>query len=257
MPAVPRVRDTLSVSPVADAPGQHAVCTREGAELFRLSPEGVFLLAQLDGLTTADEVLLAYEERFDQEMSKEELAGFLDGLADAGVFHDDPVVVSALRYVRAQGLAWRGAVVDRRSRVDERQERREGGRREVESVVTQWWDHAVFHLNTGHIDHAIDILDRMSEAAPGDLRLREIAAHLRFLNLQGAQREDRRDVGWEVFDAALEDMLRGGNCPRCRQRLHVEAGRQNRCSGCGGSFSAFVLERVAGSRREDDGGSAP
>ena len=53
MPAVPRVRDTLAVTPVVGSPGQHAVCTREGTELFRLTPEGVFLLAQLDGLTSA------------------------------------------------------------------------------------------------------------------------------------------------------------------------------------------------------------
>ena len=83
MLAVPRVRDTLQVVPVPGTPGQHVVCDRHGRELFHLTADGVWILSQLDGLTSADEILLRFEERFDREMDKEDLAAFLDGLADA------------------------------------------------------------------------------------------------------------------------------------------------------------------------------
>lgn len=260
MPVVPRVRDTLQVVPVPEAPGQHAVCDRHGRELFRLTGDGVFILSQLDGLTSAEDVLLRFEEEFDREMSKEELAGFLDGLADAGCFLEQPRAVEALRYLREQGVDWRGAVADRRSRDDQPSENRRAGimRREDESTVTQWWDHAVFHLNEGNLEHALDVLEQMSEATPYDLRLRELARHLGFvIDAEKVPHltEDRRDVSWEVFDAALADMLGSGVCPRCTTPFQVELGGQNRCSSCGASFSAWILANAPAGRRLGDPGA--
>jgi|GEM_PF-2022029 len=257
MPVVPRVRDTLQVVPVPGVPGQHVVCDRHGVEMFHLTADGVFILAQLDGLTTAEDVLLRFEERFDREMDKEDLAAFLDGLADAGCFLEVPRAVAALKYLAEQGVDWRGAVMDRRSGDDVPPENRRAGviRREDESVVTQWWDHAVFHVNEGHLEHALSVLNRMSDATPYDLRLREIAHHLAFVvdaeKVPGL-REDRRDVSWEVFDAALADMLSTGRCPRCTTPFKVELGAQNRCSTCGASFSAWILANAPGGRRLTD-----
>lgn len=248
--------------PVPGMSGQHVVCDRHGVELFHLTADGVFILSQLDGLTHADEVLLRFEERFDREMDKEELAAFLDGLADAGCFLEVPRAVGALTYLAEQGVDWRGAVMDRRSTDESTAANRRAGvvRREDDSVVTQWWDHAVFHLNEGHLEHALSVLIRMSEATSYDLRLREIVRHIEFV--VEAEKvphltEDRRDVSWEVFDAALADMLSSGVCPRCTTPFKVELGSQNRCSTCGASFSAWILANAPVGRRLGDGSSPP
>ncbi|MCO4770983.1 MAG: PqqD family peptide modification chaperone [Deltaproteobacteria bacterium] len=262
MPAVPRVRDTLQVLPVSGTAGQHVVCDRHGVELFHLTADGVWILSQLDGLTSADEILLRFEERFDREMDKADLAAFLDGLGDAGCFLEQPRAVGALVYMQEQGVDWRGAVMDRRSAEDVPEADRRAGiaRREEESVVTQWWDHAVFHLNEGHLEHALSVLVRMSDATPYDLRLREIARHLGFVieaEKVPSLSEDRRDVSWEVFDAALADMLGSGVCPRCSTPFQVELGSQNRCSNCGASFSAWILANAPAGRRLGDPNAPP
>ena len=126
-------------------------------------------------------------------------------------------------------------------------------------MVTQWWDHAVFHLNEGNLEHALSVLDRMSEATPYDLRLRETARHVRFVvdAEQSGLDEDRRDVSWEVFDAALADMLSSGVCPRCTTPFQVELGAQNRCSSCGASFSAWILANAPMGRRLGDPDGQP
>ncbi len=258
MPVVPRIRDTLQVVPVPSAPGQHVVCDRHGVEMFHLTADGVFILSQLDGLTTAEELLLRFEERFDREMDKEDLAAFLDGLADAGCFLEQPRAVAALTYLQEQGVDWRGAVLDRRSADDVPAPERRAGvvRREDDSTVTQWWDHAVFHLNEGNLEQALSVIQRMSEATPYDLRLREIARHLEFVVYAESvpdATEDRRDVSWEVFDAALAEMLSSGQCPRCGTSFKVELGAQNRCVSCGASFSAWILANAPGGRRLSDG----
>ena len=254
MPVVPRLRDSLRVSPVGD--GQFAVVGDDGAELFRLTGDGVFLLCQLDGRTTPEELLLRFEEEFDREMPRADLAGFLDGLSDAGAFITHDRAAQALDYLLEQNLSWRGALADRRAQSDTPDaERRQGARREEGSVVTQWWDHAVFHLNSGHLEHAVEVFERMADAAPGDMRLREIARHLRFLLQAEAQPGlvEQRDVTWEVFDAVLGDMLTNGVCPRCDTPFFVELGKTNRCSGCGASFSSWVLTHAQGSKRASDG----
>ncbi len=258
MPIVPRVRDTLQVTPVSEADGQYAVLGDGGAELFRLTGDGVFLLCQLDGRTSADELLLRFEEAFDREMSREELAGFLDGLDAAGAFVTDPQALRALTYLVDQSLGWRGGLADRRAQAADpkRSERRDGtSRRGTDSVVTQWWDHAVFHLNAGNLKHAIDVFERMADAAPADLRLREMARHLRFILDSEARQElvdERRDVTWELFDEVLGDMLTNGVCPRCSTPFYVELGATNRCSSCGASFSSWILSHATQGRRSSD-----
>ena len=258
MPVIPRVRDTLEVAPVEGVPGQYAVLQDDGSELFRLTADGLFLLCQLDGRTTPEDLLLLFEEQFDRDMPPAELAGFLDSLADARLFVEEPRALSALRYLLDQELSWRGALADRRAQgAGSDSERRSGGaRREGGSVVTQWWDHAVFHVNAGNLEHAVEVFERMADAAPGDMRLREMASHLRFLlgsEASGAPLVDRRDVTWEVFDAVLGDMLSNGLCPRCSTPFHVELGKVNRCSGCGASFSTWILGHAGKTRRSSDG----
>jgi len=243
---------------VSGADGQYAVLGDGGAELFRLTADGVFLLCQLDGRTSADELLLRFEEAFDREMSREELAGFLDGLEAAGAFVTDPQALRALTYLVDQSLGWRGGLADRRARAADpsQSERRDGtSRRETDSVVTQWWDHAVFHLNAGNLKHAIDVFERMADAAPADLRLREMARHLRFILASEAREElvdERRDVTWELFDEVLGDMLTNGVCPRCSTPFYVELGATNRCSNCGASFSSWILSHATQGRRSSD-----
>ena len=237
------------------ADGQYAVMGADG-ERFRLTADGLFLLCRIDGRTAPEELLLAFEEQFDREMAKEDLAGFLDGLADAGAFVEDDRALGAITYLLEQELTWRGGLSDRRAAQDTPDDERRSGqaRREQGSVVTQWWDHAVFHLNAGHLEHAVDIFERMADAQPGDVRLRSMARHLRFLLKaeQAGLAEDRRDVTWEVFDAVLSDMLSNGLCPRCDTPFYVELGAQNRCSGCGASFSSWILSTASKTRRSSD-----
>jgi hypothetical protein len=143
-----------------------------------------------------------------------------------------------LAYLIEQGITWRGPLRERREDA-----RPEPDRREADSTIAAWWDHAVFLLNAGRIDHARDVFLRIADAFPDDLRVRELIQHLDFANAREARPDlvERRDPLWRAFDDALATMLRAGRCPSCAEPFRVELGGQTICHACGASFSAYVL----------------
>jgi hypothetical protein len=246
METVPRLRDTLRIERSAD--GEFRVLSREGAELFRLTDPGFFLLQQMDGVSSPDEVLERYEQRFEEPFPADELEGWIEQLGGAGVLVSDARASRILAYLKAEGVEFRRPTVDRR----DAEERSGLPRRDDGSNVAPWFDYAVFLLNDGMLDKSLDVFERMAEARPDDVRLQEIVLHLRFLAASEGLPElgaDRRDVSWAAFDAALSEMLRQGHCPRCGASFEIETGGANRCWACGSSFTAWVLAQADPERR--------
>lgn len=240
MTAVPRLRDDVRIRRTDD--GQFAVSDRSGAELFRLTDDGFALLRFMDGVTERAEVLAA------SGLDPADLDGWIGSLDEAGVLVADSRAVRALRYLADQGVSFRRASPDRRG--DGRDAA--AARRDPDSNVAPWWNHAVVLLNDGMLEEAADVLDRMAGGLPGDARVPEAARHLKFVlasERDPALAADRRDVGWDAFDAALRDVLEDGACPRCNQRFEVELGANNRCWSCGASFSGWVLDHTVESER--------
>jgi len=246
MDTVPRLRDSLRVARSDD--GAFRVLDREGAELFRLTDGGYFLLQQMDGVSRPAEVLARAEAEFGEPMPAEELEGWIQQLDAAGALVRDSRAIRILAYLREQGIELRRPAADRRTGPE-----RGEPRRDLESNVAPWFDYAVVLLNDGRLEEGLDVFERMSEARPEDVRLQEIVRHLRFL--VDAERlpeleEDRRDVSWEAFDSALLEMLLQGRCPRCGESFTVTLGGGNRCWSCGGGFTAWILEQPSRERRE-------
>ncbi|MCP4870379.1 MAG: hypothetical protein GY898_16875 [Proteobacteria bacterium] len=242
MTAVPRLRDDVRIRRTDD--GQFAVSDREGAELFRLTVGGFALLRFMDGVTDRAAVLAS------SGLDPEDLDGWIASLDEAGVLVDDSRAVRALRYLAEQGIAFRRASPDRRG--DDRDD--DDGRRDPASSVAPWWNYAVVLLNDGMLEEAVDVLDRMADSLPGDARVPEAARHLKFVlasEANPALAQDRRDVGWDAFDAALRDVLEDGTCPRCNQRFEVELGANNRCWSCGASFSGWILDHAVDEDRRN------
>lgn len=246
MAIVPRLRDTLRVERATD--GEFRILDRDGAELFRLTEGGYFLLQQMNGVSTIGEVLARVEREFGEPMPPEELEDWIGQLDAAGALVRDSRAIRILVYLREQGVELRRPAADRRSGGE-----RGEPRRDLESNVAPWFDYAVVLLNDGRLEEGLDVFERMSEARPGDVRLQEIVRHLRFLQHADRQPEleqDRRDVSWEAFDAALLEMLLQGRCPRCGESFAVTLGGGNRCWSCGAGFTAWILEQASVERRE-------
>lgn len=246
MATVPRLRDSLRVERADD--GAYLILDREGAELFRLTDGGYFLLQQMDGVSSLDEVLARAAEAFGEPMAAEELEGWIQQLAGAGALIRDSRAIRILAYLKEQGVDLRRPAVDRRTGAE-----RGDPRRDLASNVAPWFDYAVVLINDGRLEEGLDVFERMSEARPEDVRLQEIVRHLRFL--QAAEQapeleQDRRDVSWEAFDAALLEMLLQGRCPRCGESFSVTLGGGNRCWSCGGGFTAWILEQASVERRD-------
>ncbi|MCI0456344.1 MAG: HlyD family efflux transporter periplasmic adaptor subunit [Gemmataceae bacterium] len=74
---VPGRRPELVIRPLGDD-GQHVVKDPATRAYFRLGEQESFLLLQLDGEQTAAEVCRAFERKFGQPLSEEDLQGFLD-----------------------------------------------------------------------------------------------------------------------------------------------------------------------------------
>ncbi len=74
---VPARRPDLILSPPGDD-GQRVVKDPRTRQFFKLGPEEVFLLEQLDGRRTVAAVQAAFQERFGDELSEEDLDGFVE-----------------------------------------------------------------------------------------------------------------------------------------------------------------------------------
>jgi hypothetical protein len=246
MAIVPRLRDSLRVEQTDD--GEYRIIDREGSELFRLTGGGYFLLQQLDGVSSTEEVLSKAEAELGEALPVEELDGWIQQLDAAGALVRDSRAIRILAYLKTEGIELRRPTVDRRAGAE-----RGAPRRDLKSNIAPWFDYAVVLLNDGRLEDGLDVFERMSEARPEDVRLQEIVLHLRFI--QDAERvpdleQDRRDVTWEAFDAALLEMLLQGRCPRCGESFTVSLGGGNRCWSCGGGFTAWLIEQPSTERRE-------
>ena len=249
MSTVPRLRDGLTID--RNSPGEYRVLARDRSELFRLTEGGYFLLQQMDGLQDTRDVCAAFAAHFDEEFSEQALIEWIEQLASAGALLEDGRALRILRYLDTQGIHFRRPAAERR---EEARAEGDAPRREEASQVAPWFDHAIYLLNEGRLDESLDVLERMAEALPGDTRLQETLRHLHFLRASEdlpELTEDRRDVSWASFDAALRNMLQRGQCPRCNESFRVELGGMNRCWSCGASFSAWVLEQEPGERRQE------
>src|SRR5437763_15944487 len=73
----PARRPDLVLRPTGDK-GDHVVKDPATGTYYNLGAQEAFLLAQLDGLRTAAEVCAAFQERFGEPLSEEDLDGFLE-----------------------------------------------------------------------------------------------------------------------------------------------------------------------------------
>lgn len=246
MATVPRLRDTLQFVRLGDRPADEVqVLDAAGAELFRITAEGHFIVRQLDGLIDDEELRRRYFNHFGRELDVETLSEYLDGLSDAGVLTTAPRAVRILSYLREQGVRYRSGQPDRR--VDAEDDRiDQAPRRADESTERPWFDLGIYHLNDGDLDRGLHIFRQISRARPDDLRIREIIKHLEFLDAQEQHglSHERRDVSWDAFDDALADLLSQGQCPRCGGAFDIVLGGTNLCPSCGAGFSAYVLQRA-------------
>jgi hypothetical protein len=258
MVTVPRVCDTLmiervSTEPVSTEPVEYTVRNRQGIELGKVTEEGYFLLLQMDGVTELARVQERLRERFGKTSSPKDLSGWFTELENAGVLNTNDRAIRVLTYLKEQGISYRGSSADRRAAPqDEGGDRLDDARRDEASATASWFDYAIFLLNDGLIDEGLAVFERLMESQQGDVRLHELTGHLRFLaatdDLPDPPQE-RRDVSWDAFDAALREMLDQGACPKCDLPFVVELGANNRCYYCGASFSSYVLSKAEGERR--------
>ncbi len=253
MAVVPRVCDTLQIERLSTEPSEYSIRDREGNELGNVTEEGYFLLLQLDGLTELEEVRARLHERFGKSSSTEQLRSWFDELERAGVLNTNDRAVRVLTYLKEQGVSYRSTGVDRRAEGDDSDaNRRIGIRRDDASASADRFDHGIFLLNDGLLDEGLEVFEGLIESQQGDVRLHEITGHLRFLAKTAdmpAIPQDRRDISWEAFDAALREMLNEGACPKCDLPILVELGATNRCHYCGSSFSNYVVSQAQKDRR--------
>tara|TARA_Y100001968_G_scaffold319577_1_gene351309 strand:+ start:3115 stop:3897 length:783 start_codon:yes stop_codon:yes gene_type:complete len=254
MATVPRVCDTLEIERIANEPAEYAIRNRQGEELGKVTEEGYYLLLQLDGISTLNAIRERLKERFGKSSSAADLESWFAELGQAGVLNTNERALRILTYLREQGISYRGSSADRRGSKDTPlTDRREEGRRDQASAAAAWFDYGIFLLNDGMLEQGVDVFERLSQSQQGDVRIHEIISHLRFLTKSEDVpdlSEDRRDVSWEAFDAALREMLDQGACPRCDLPIEIELGATNRCHYCGASFSSYVLGRAGQDRRQ-------
>ncbi len=84
---LPVRRAELVIKPFGND-GQYVVKDPESREFFHLGPEEHFLLDQLDGEKAADEVLQAFEERFHESLTEEDLYDFIEMAQGKGLLEE-------------------------------------------------------------------------------------------------------------------------------------------------------------------------
>ena len=243
MTAVPRLRDTVTILRTED--GSFQVTAPGDSPAIPLSDSGFDLLCRMDGVSTESEVRQAFSERWQTELSADELAGWIAELDQSNAFVRDTAAIKALGHLKSQGIRFRGARPDRRTQSREEDRRQDSGPR------AQWFNHAVMLLNDGYVEQSANLFQRFAAECPADIRIQELNRHLQNI-VSGALAgsPERRDITWEVFDTALRNFLDVGSCPSCGTALDIELGDLNRCYQCGSSFSSFVLEASREDRRK-------
>jgi multidrug efflux pump subunit AcrA (membrane-fusion protein) len=84
---LPALRSELVVRPVEDE-GQCVVKDPGTGEYFQLGPQEHFLLIQLDGCRDAEAIQSAFEERFGQQLSEDELNEFVEAIREQGLLRE-------------------------------------------------------------------------------------------------------------------------------------------------------------------------
>jgi hypothetical protein len=74
---LPARRPELVIKPLGDE-GQYVVKDPKSREFFHLGEEEHFLLLELDGEQTADEVIKAFEQQFHESLTEEDLHDFIE-----------------------------------------------------------------------------------------------------------------------------------------------------------------------------------
>jgi hypothetical protein len=241
MSTVPRIHDALEIRPTPQREDgtRYAVTDGDGRERLRLDEAGRFLVLHLDGLRTVDELQALFHERFGRELDAEALEGVVRRLGEEGLLVREGRGLAALRRLREKNVRYRGLERDRRRR------RRPDDRRDADAVSTLFFDEAVYLINEGRLEAALDILQRLAHTPPLDLRVQTIISHLNYVRVAESGADlgpELHDVEWADFDRALTEVLSGGRCPRCEAEFIVELGAVNICEACGASFSACVTE---------------
>lgn len=86
-PCLPSLRTDLLIRPVS-ADGRHVVKDLSTGAYFSLAAEESFLLARLDGESSAKSIRQDFEERFGEELPEDDLADFLDMARERGLVRD-------------------------------------------------------------------------------------------------------------------------------------------------------------------------
>jgi len=84
---LPIRRSDLVIRPIGDG-GRYVVKDPDGRDYFELGEEEHFLLAQLDGSRTLEEICTVFEERFGEPLLEEDLDGFLDMARQQGLLEE-------------------------------------------------------------------------------------------------------------------------------------------------------------------------
>ncbi|HIF06772.1 MAG TPA: hypothetical protein EYQ64_07390 [Gemmatimonadetes bacterium] len=200
MNTVPRLKDSIRIR--RESAERFIVQPTEGGEDLPLSASGYDLLCRMDGVSDEAAVRQAFGERWNTALSKDELTDWIAELDRIDAFVRNSRAIAALRHLALQGIGFRGARAERRGST------REGERRaEVESRA-EWFDHAIVLLNNGQVEESTRLFGRFASEEPGDLRLQELARHLKSVVLDDLPPHgERRDLSWAVFDEALADKL--------------------------------------------------
>src|SRR5262249_27860017 len=88
--ALPARRPSLVMRALPDV-GQFVVKNGHG-NFYDLDERSYFLMTQLDGRASAEEVCAAYQVRFGEPLTAEELAGFVDPARELGFLEDVPTL---------------------------------------------------------------------------------------------------------------------------------------------------------------------
>jgi UTP--glucose-1-phosphate uridylyltransferase len=234
---LPRLRDDVRID--RTEAGTFAVRDGQGRDVAHLSEPGLWLLVRLDGAGEPDELLAGYRAEFGEALPPEELDAWIAELDAASLLVRDSRAAEVLRILHRHGLKHRRPGPERRAA-------REGDGRRGDGNQTAWFDRALFLLNEGDVDGALEIFDAFVAEDPAGARIAELAAILRAWQVHGG--DERRDLSWRTFDAALEGLLRAGTCPACGAPFEVRPGT-NRCRACGRSFTSWLLDHSAGRQR--------
>src|SRR5262245_28777319 len=82
-------RPDLLVKPFGDD-GQHVVKDPVSGNYFNLPPQESFLLDQLDGTKSAEDICAAFQKRFGEALTKEDLDGFLETAREQRLLVTEP-----------------------------------------------------------------------------------------------------------------------------------------------------------------------